>query len=111
VIPAAGVGHTYGYGRVSTLDQNPDLQTDALLEAGAERLFVDKASATLDRRPQLENLFEVLLPGDTVVVWRLDRFGRSVRQLIDLMIRVDQAQVQFRSLTSPLISRASWSSR
>lgn len=62
-----GAGHVYGYGRVSTLDQSPALQLDALTAAGCERIFRDKASGKLDRRPELDKLLEALLPGDTAL--------------------------------------------
>lgn len=72
-----------GYARVSTLEQNSRLQTDALKAAGCYRVFTDRASGALDERRELAKLFDQVRPGDTVVVWRLDRLGRSVRHLID----------------------------
>src|SRR4051794_40508495 len=74
-----------GYARVSTLEQDEALQRDALRGAGCERVFVDKASGTLEHRPALDAMKEQLRAGDTVVVWRLDRLGRSLRNLIDLI--------------------------
>lgn len=71
-----------GYARVSTLDQTPDLQEDALTEAGCEKVFTDKVSGTIADRPALEELKNQLRTGDTLVVWRLDRLGRSLRDLI-----------------------------
>lgn len=62
------MGHAYGYGRVSTLDQNPELQQDALSGAGCERQFIDKVTGKVASRPELDRLLELLLPGDTVVV-------------------------------------------
>ncbi len=72
-----------GYARVSTLEQNLDLQRDALEEAGCEKVIVDRVSGAAARRPGLERLRDLLREGDTLVVWRLDRLGRSLRDLID----------------------------
>ncbi len=91
-----------GYARVSTLDQNEDLQHDALRQAGCARIFTDKASGKLDRRPGLDALLDQVRPGDTVVVWRLDRLGRSLRHLIDTVRALDEREVAFRSLTEAI---------
>lgn len=96
------MGHVYGYGRVSTLDQSPDLQLDALRAAGAEREFIDKASGKVARRPELDKLLEVLLPGDTVVVWKLDRLGRSIKDLLEVVTDLGERGVGFRSLTEAI---------
>src|SRR5437660_12450861 len=75
-----------GYARVSTGDQDVALQLDALTAAGCERWFSDTASGSLSERPQLERALEELRDGeDTLVVWRLDRLGRSLRHLIELV--------------------------
>jgi len=87
-----------GYARVSTLDQNPDLQTDALEKAGCERVLVDKVSGAADHRPNLEMVKEMLRPGDTLVVWRLDRLGRSLRDLIETVREVEEQGAGFQSL-------------
>jgi DNA invertase Pin-like site-specific DNA recombinase len=92
------MGHLLGYARVSTAEQNADLQTDELTAAGCWRVYTDHASGTLDRRPQLDKVLEDLRPGDTLVVWRLDRLGRSLRHLIDTVTTLDERQVGFRSL-------------
>ena len=73
-----------GYGRVSTRDQNPDAQRDALAAAGCERVFIDKASGKLARRPELDRALLVTRAGDQLVVTKLDRLGRSLAHLIDL---------------------------
>ncbi len=71
-----------GYARVSTLDQNPDLQREALQKAECEMIIVDQISAAVVKRPSLGKIKELLRKGDTLVVWRLDRLGRSLRDLI-----------------------------
>ncbi len=73
-----------GYGRVSTRDQNPDAQRDALTAAGCEEVFIDKASGKLARRPELDRALLVARAGDQLVVTKLDRLGRSLEHLIDL---------------------------
>lgn len=91
-----------GYARVSTFEQDPALQNDALLTAGCQRIFVDKASGKLESRPALDDLLEQVRPGDTVVVWRLDRLGRSLRHLIDVVQGLQQREVAFVSLTEQI---------
>ena len=71
-----------GYARVSTLEQNPNLQRDALERAGCEKIIVDQISGSVATRPGLTKVKELLRAGDTLVVWRLDRLGRSLRDLI-----------------------------
>ncbi len=73
------VGHLLGYARVSTAEQSADLQVDELTAAGCWKVWTDSASGVLDRRPQLDEVLEQLRPGDTLVVWRLDRLGRGTR--------------------------------
>ncbi len=73
-----------GYGRVSTRDQNPDAQHDALAAAGCEEVFIDKVSGKLARRPELDRALLVARGGDQLVVTKLDRLGRSLEHLIDL---------------------------
>jgi DNA invertase Pin-like site-specific DNA recombinase len=92
-------GYRLGYARVSTLDQDPALQQDALLKAGCQRLFVDKTSGKLESRPALDDLLEQSRPGDTVVVWRLDRLGRSLRHLLETITALEGRGVTFISLT------------
>jgi DNA invertase Pin-like site-specific DNA recombinase len=93
------VGDLLGYARVSTFDQNPDLQRDALKAAGCFRVFTDKASGTLDNRKQLAKVLDQLRPGDTLVVWRLDRLGRSLTHLIETVTTLAERKIGFRSLT------------
>lgn len=88
-----------GYARVSTGDQNHDLQHDALTAAGCSRVFTDTASGALDKRPQLDSLPDYLRPGDVLVVWRLDRLGRSVHHLTETVNSLAERGVGFRSLT------------
>lgn len=87
-----------GYARVSTDDQNLDLQRDALRGAGCERMFEDMTSGAKAERTGLTGLMTVLRAGDTVVIWRLDRLGRSLKNLIELVERLEAAQVGLRSL-------------
>ncbi len=94
----SGVAHLLGYARVSTTEQNPDLQVDELTAAGCWKVWTDHASGALDRRPKLDEVLEQLRPGDTLVVWRLDRLGRSLRHLIDVVTGLDERGVGFRSL-------------
>ncbi len=92
------MAHLLGYARVSTLEQNADLQVDELTGAGCWKVWTDHASGALDRRPQLDAVLEQLRPGDTLVVWRLDRLGRSLRHLIEVVTGLDERGVGFRSL-------------
>jgi len=87
-----------GYARVSTDDQNLDLQRDALKGAGCERMFEDMASGAKADRTGLAALMTVLRAGDTVVIWRLDRLGRSLKNLIELVEQFEAAKVGLRSL-------------
>lgn len=92
------MGHEFGYARVSTGDQDARLQHDALIAAGCYRIFTDTASGSLESRPELDKLLDQLRPGDTLVVWRLDRLGRSIRHLIDQLASLQERGVAFRSL-------------
>ena len=91
-----------GYARVSTLDQNLDLQIDALKKAGCKKIFEDKLSGSRAERPGLAKALEILRDNDTLVVWKLDRLGRSVKNLVDLVGDLHQQGVQFRSLTDSI---------
>ncbi len=74
-----------GYARVSTEDQNPDLQLAALQQAGCKHVFTDKATGAHVQRPELAKCLKTLAKDDTLVVWNLDRVGRSLRDLIGLL--------------------------
>jgi len=87
-----------GYARVSTLEQNPDLQIDALKNAGAEKVFIDTISGSTKERPELDKMNEVLRSGDVVLVWRLDRLGRSLKNLISLVNHFQEHDIAFKSL-------------
>lgn len=91
-----------GYARVSTAEQSLALQQDALAAAGCERTYTDVASGAADERVGLDAAFDYLRPGDVLVVWRLDRLGRSLRQLIERVTTLDARQVGFRSLTEAM---------
>ena len=91
-----------GYARVSTQDQNLDLQSEALTKAGCERIFNDKISGSRTERPELTKALEMLREGDTLVVWKLDRLGRSVKNLVDLVGELHQQGIQFKSLTDAI---------
>lgn len=93
---------TIGYARVSTADQSSDLQEDALGVAGCDRVFVDHCSGALASRPELDAALAYLRPGDVLVVWRLDRLGRSLKHLIGLVGDLEQRGVGLRSLTESI---------
>ncbi|NKD78095.1 recombinase family protein [Haematospirillum sp. H1815] len=88
-----------GYARVSTRDQTTELQTEALLAAGCERVFEDQTSGSREDRPGLSSALDYLRPGDTLVVWKLDRLGRTVKQLVHLVDSLQARGIHFRSLT------------
>lgn len=91
-----------GYARVSTQDQNLELQREALVKLGCQKIFEDNVSGTRADRPGLAKAFELLREGDTLVVWKLDRLGRSVKQLVDLVGEFHKQGVHFRSLTDAI---------
>lgn len=88
-----------GYARVSTDDQNLELQTDALIKVGCERIFTDKLSGKSNDRVGLQEALSHLRKGDTLAVWKLDRLGRSVKQLIEIVAKLGSDGVEFRSIT------------
>ena len=87
-----------GYARVSTHDQTLNLQLDSLKNAGCEQIFTDQISGTKAERPGLQEAFSHLRAGDTLVVWRLDRLGRSLRHLIDTITHLQEQGIGFKSV-------------
>jgi DNA invertase Pin-like site-specific DNA recombinase len=91
-----------GYARVSTLDQTLALQQDALTQAGCAHLYTDTVSGSVTDRPGLSQALSHLRPGDTLVVWRLDRLGRSLSHLIEVVRQLQERDIGFRSLQEQL---------
>ncbi|WP_394564454.1 DNA-invertase [Pantoea sp. SGAir0180] len=91
-----------GYVRVSTNDQNTDLQRNALQSANCEQIFEDKISGKTSERPGLKRALRMLKEGDTLVVWKLDRLGRNMRHLVMLTEELRERGVNFRSLTDSI---------
>ena len=91
-----------GYARVSTLDQKPALQIDALKSAGCERIFTEKASGAQRDRPELSAALDYIRAGDTLVVWKLDRLARSMHQLIETVENLQSRGIELRSLTESI---------
>lgn len=94
--------HRIGYARVSTRDQNLDLQRDALRAAGCDRVYEDTISGTKAKRPGLAQALEQLRDGDTLMVWKLDRLGRSVKDLLDFAGGLNERGIGFVSLTDSI---------
>ncbi|WP_406182552.1 recombinase family protein [Streptomyces sp. NBC_01006] len=97
-------GHLIGYARVSTDDQEAQLQHDALAEAGCVRVFTDKASGKNTDRPELTAALDYARPGDTLCVWKLDRFARSLIDLVTLVDSLAARGIGFKVLTGALAS-------
>lgn len=96
-------GSSVGYARVSTVDQHIDAQVDALKAAGCHRIFIEHGvSGTKTARPQLTACLDYIRPGDTLVVWKLDRLGRSLPHLIEVVTSLRERGIGFRSLTEGL---------
>ena len=91
-----------GYARVSTQDQNPDLQIDALKASGCERIFEEKASGAKRNRPELKTAIKYARTGDTLMVWKLDRLARSMKQLVETVEGLEEIGIDFRSLTEAI---------
>ena len=91
-----------GYIRVSTIDQNSDLQRNALTSANCDRIFEDRMSGKVASRPGLKGALKCINSGDTLVVWKLDRLGRSVKNLIALISELHERGAHFRSLTDSI---------
>jgi len=96
-----------GYARVSTQDQNPQLQLDALEDVGCEQVFHEKATGSLRERPELVACLRTLRKGDTMVVWKLDRLARSLKDLVEIIHDLNQRDVGFRSLTESIDTTSS----
>jgi DNA invertase Pin-like site-specific DNA recombinase len=91
-----------GYARVSTEEQNLSMQLDALNKAGCERTYQEKISTTKANRPRLEEMLSYLNKGDILVVWKLDRLGRSLKDLIQLITQLAEKKVEFKSLNESI---------
>ena len=87
-----------GYARVSSADQNLDLQIDALTKAGCQKIFSDKISGAKAGRPGLTKVLEIARDGDTLVIWRLDRLGRSLKDLIQISETLKEQSINLKSL-------------
>lgn len=92
----------YGYARVSTQDQDLSMQMEMLKSAGCKKIFPEKISGVRVTRPQLSRMMAALEKGDTIIVTKLDRLGRSVRELLDLLVKIKEAGASFKSLGDPL---------
>lgn len=98
MVEGGGSGMLVGYARVSTHDQTLDLQLDALEKAGCGRVFRDTVSGALENRPGLEGALAFLRAGDTLIVWRLDRLGRSLKHLVETVTDLEDKGIGFTSL-------------
>jgi DNA invertase Pin-like site-specific DNA recombinase len=92
----------YGYARISSIDQNPDMQLKALQRAGCKDIFTDRRAGATTARPSLTRCLKRLKDGDTLTVWKLDRLARSLRDLIALLEDFDKRGIHFRSLTEEI---------
>jgi DNA invertase Pin-like site-specific DNA recombinase len=97
-----GPGYKIGYARVSTLDQKLTLQQDALKEAGCEKIFIEQMSGAVTDRPALREALDYARGGDTLIVWKLDRLARSMKQLIETIESLRLRGIGFRSLTEAI---------
>jgi DNA invertase Pin-like site-specific DNA recombinase len=91
-----------GYGRVSTQDQDPGLQEDALRAAGCKKLFIETISSGKKDRPKLAAALDYVREGDTLVVWRLDRLARSLQQLIETVADLEKRGIALKSITETI---------
>ena len=96
-----------GYARVSTGDQNIDLQIDQLREAGCEKIFQETASGAKTERRELARLLEQVRDGDVIVIWKLDRLGRSLKHLVELVTQLTKRGVGLKSLNDPVDTTSS----
>lgn len=97
----------FGYARVSTLDQNLDRQLDQLTKEGCERIYQEKATGTNKNRPELQRMFDALREGDTIIVCELTRLSRSVKDLFELVERIQNAGADIKSLKEPWLDTTS----
>ncbi len=100
-------GDLIGYARVSTSDQDTRLQEDALKQAGCEKIFYEKASGSKTDRPELQKALDYMRPGDTLVVWKLDRLGRSLTHLIKTVEELSSSDIGIKCLTNDAIDTTS----
>ena len=91
-----------GYARVSTNDQNLDLQIDALRLHGCEKFFTDTVSGAKANRPGLDEMLKDARPKDVIVIWKLDRLGRSLKHLVDLVAELNERKIGLKSLNDPI---------
>jgi DNA invertase Pin-like site-specific DNA recombinase len=91
-----------GYARVSTLEQTLDLQKDALTKAECSKIFTDTISGAKTERKGLEEALSFLREGDTLIVWKLDRLGRSLNHLIEIITKLESRKIGFKSLTESI---------
>jgi len=96
-----------GYARVSTQDQNPEFQVDALEKIGCEKIFQEKITGKLRERPELSQCIRMLRAGDTLVVWKLDRLARSLKDLVEIVQDLNDRGIGFRSLTEAIDTTSS----
>ena len=97
-----GIFMLVGYARVSTQEQDLQLQIDALEKIGCERIYTEKASGAQRNRPELRAALNYIREGDTLVVWKLDRLARSLKQLIDTIEDLDSRKIHFKSITESM---------
>ena len=96
-----------GYVRVSTQDQNPEFQIDALEKAGCEQIFQEKFTGKLRERPELSQCLRTLRKGDIQIVWKLDRLARSLKDLVEIVQELQDREIGFRSLTESIDTTSS----
>ncbi|MFG3711668.1 recombinase family protein [Micromonospora sp. NPDC047730] len=97
------MGHKIGYARVSTADQDPQLQLDALAGEGCLKIYKDVATGTKAERPQWQACLNDLRPGDTLIIWKIDRLGRNLRDLVDIVATLEERGVGVKSLTNGIV--------
>ena len=102
-VRVAGMGHRIGYARVSTTDQDPQLQLDALAAEDCLKIYTDTATGTKASRPEWNRCLADLRPGDTLLIWKINRLGRNLRDLIDIVTALEARGTGVRSLTNGII--------